>query len=172
MTTRSAPPDTYAISVPSGEGRGSTTGPAVRIRRGGLPSVRTTRSSPSSAKAASRTCASVAYDTTPDEVSPARSRRISSSGGTRSPAVSPRQAPSGSASSRSAPSSYSQSRLTGSVPEVDRRKSTRAPSGETVKPRGTPSENRWVRPNCSGNPSVFCVVSSAVASFVGFMATP
>lgn len=78
-TSRSAPPQTYAIKVPSGEGRGSTTGPAVAIRRGAEPSVRTTHNSPWSAKAAIRTSASVAYDTTPDDISRARSRRASSS---------------------------------------------------------------------------------------------
>lgn len=78
-TSRSAPPHTYAIKEPSGDGRGSTTWPAVAIRRGAVPSVRTTHNSPRSAKEAIRTSASVAYDTTPDDISRARSRRVSSS---------------------------------------------------------------------------------------------
>lgn len=78
----------------------------------------------------------------------------------------------GSASIRSVPFSYSQSLLTGSVPDVPRTKSTRAPSGETVNCRGTPSEKRRVRANWTGNRSAAVAEAPAGASEGEVMATP
>lgn len=160
-TVRSAPADTYAIREPSGEGRGSTTGPAVVMRRGAPPSVRTTHRVPVSAKATSRPDVSVAYETTPDEVTWARTLRASSSGGTPPAASSAKPGARGSASSRSVPFSCSQSLLTGSVPEVPRTNSTRSPSGETVNCRGTPREKRRVRANWAGKRSASAARESA-----------
>src|SRR5690606_29699831 len=95
------------------------------------------------AKAAVVAAVSVAYATTPLAASRARSRRARSSGG-RSSSSTPRLA--GSATSRSAPvrTSSSHRQVTGSVPLLVRRKSTRSPSGAIVKLRGTPRVNRLV----------------------------
>ena len=138
---------------PSGEGRGSTTGPAAGTENGTPPSVRTAHRAPDSANATRRAASSVAYDTTPTDRSRARSRSSRSSSGTAPGPAPTRRA--GSANSRSAPSSYCHSRPTGSVPETVRTKSTRRPSGETVKCLGTPREKRRLRANWRGKSAEF-----------------
>src|SRR3954447_20777810 len=81
----------------------------------------------------------------PPACSRLRSRRARSSGG-RSSLPAPSSA-AGSATRRSAPVARSSvhRQVTGSVPPRLRRKTTRAPSGEIVKPRGAPSVKRRVR---------------------------
>jgi hypothetical protein len=56
------------------------------------------------------------------------------------------------ATSRSTPIvvSKTQSEVTGLSPAGERRKTTRSPSGETVKLRGVPRENRRVRASWRG----------------------
>ncbi len=135
--TCSDPPVTYATSRPSGEGRGSTTGPAAGTGTGEPPSVRTTHSAPESAQATTRAAASAAYATTPVEYSRARSRRTRSASGSRPsaafvvPVVGVTPNATGSINTRSLPPSNTHSRPTGSLPPPVRTKSTRRPSGET-----------------------------------------
>ncbi len=149
-TTRSAPPAAYATNRPSGEGRGSITGPGTVSSRAVAPRSSATNSRPDSANAANSTVASTAYATTPAEPSRLRSRRARSSADSSSSA--PPSRVRGSAAGYSRPSSTSSTHRTfaRSVPPRDRRKTTREPSGDTEKARGAPSENRCVRAYCRG----------------------
>src|ERR1700677_1072710 len=84
-----------------------------------------------------------------------RSRRARSSGGRSSGLPAPPRT-SGSATRRSVPVATSRThrQVTGSVPLLLRRNTTRPPPGDTRKARGTPRENRLVRACCLGKLSV------------------
>ncbi|CAM5589089.1 hypothetical protein SVIOM74S_09491 [Streptomyces violarus] len=103
------------------------------------------KSRPDKAKEANSTAVSVAYPTMPAPPSRLRSRRARSSGERFSEA--PPSRARGSAATRSPPSSVSRtlSEFARSVPELERRNTTREPSGATVNERGAPSVKRWVR---------------------------
>ena len=102
---------------------------------------------------ARRTWKSHAYVTMPPAPSRARSRRRSSSAVRAS-----RLLPSvrGSRTRRSVWVAVSKTHnaLTLSTPEPDRAKTTRAPSGDTVKFRGSPRVRRWVRAYWRGKVSL------------------
>ncbi|SCD71206.1 hypothetical protein GA0115246_104974 [Streptomyces sp. SolWspMP-sol7th] len=100
---------------------------------------------PDRAYTAVETSASLAYPTIPAALSLARSRRARSRAESRSPPAPSNAA--GSASSRSAllPSSVTsrtQSIWERSVPDLERRKTIREPSGATVRERGAPRVKR------------------------------
>src|SRR6185437_6358233 len=99
----------------------------------------------------------------PAAVSLTRSRRARSSGG-RFPSSAPSAR--GSATIRSCPvaASASHRQVTGSSPARDRKKVTRAPSGDTSNARGTPSVNLRVRACCLGKLSVMLPIMPARAA--------
>src|SRR5438874_1885881 len=147
--TRNAPSFTYAIRVPVGSGRGSTTGPGVGTSAT-VPRTRSARNSrPASVHAATVADGTIAYEPMPAADSRSRSRRARSPAG-RSPASASSAA--GSATSRSAPvaTSKTYSRSAGSSGPAERRNTTREPSLATPTARGAPHENRRVRAASSG----------------------
>jgi hypothetical protein len=151
-TTRREPSDTYAIRAPAGSGRGSNgSGTPTSILRA-PPSSRSARNRwPSIANADTVSARSAAWSVTPVSDSRRRSRRSRSSADrcSSSPVA-------GSNTSRSSPvaTSSTQRHPTGSSPDRDRRKATRAPSSATANVRGRPRLNRRVRAYWRGKDSV------------------
>ena len=152
LLVHSDEPRTNAMRSPAGESLASYT-PAATSGTDTSPVRRSTNTiCPPSTVTAFVTSASHEYVTTPEAPSRARSRRRFSSS-VRSPVKGIER---GSRTSRSCAESTSRthSMLTGSLPPAERAKTTRCPSGETVKLRGSPRVNRWVRACWRGNVSV------------------
>ena len=138
---------------PSGESRTSKTpGSIDGVDTSPVAMLMCTTCPPSTVTTAV-TEASVAYDTMPAAPSRARSRRRNSSGVSADRSVASVR---GSSSSRSTPVAVSitHSVLTESEPPCDRTNNTRAPSGETVKLRGSPRVSRCVRAYWRGKVSL------------------
>ena len=124
---------------------GSTTDEATFSSRGRRSARATTNSRDDSANATVVTSVSVLKATIPVPRTRSRSRLARSSGVSCSSSAASRSA--GSASSRSSPlpASYSHSDWAMDVPDAERRKTTRCPSGLTTKPRGSPALKLLVR---------------------------